>query len=99
MSEGFDFEIVASDVEARSARLKTPHGVVETPAFMSVATYGAVRGIAPGELRAIGAQILLANTYHLHERPGDEVVRDQGGLAGFIRYHRGHHPKILEQSA
>src|SRR5258706_4034142 len=50
---------------------------------MPVATYGAVRGLAPGELASLGAQILLANTYHLHERPGEEVVRDLGGLHGF----------------
>lgn len=80
---GFAFEIAARDGEARRARLTTPHGVVDTPAFMSVATYGAVRGLAPDELRAVGAQILLANTYHLHERPGEETVAKLGGLHGF----------------
>jgi queuine tRNA-ribosyltransferase len=83
MRAGFAFELLARDGEARSGRLTTPHGVVETPAFMPVATYGAVRGLAPDELRAAGAQMLLANTYHLHERPGDEVVAAQGGLHGF----------------
>jgi queuine tRNA-ribosyltransferase len=83
MSKGFSFDVTARDGSARSGRLATPHGEIATPAFMCVATYGAVRGIAPGELAGIGAQILLANTYHLHERPGDDVVRDQGGLAGF----------------
>ena len=83
MSKGFSFEVAARDGSARVGRLATPHGEIETPAFMCVATYGAVRGIAPDELAGIGAQILLANTYHLHERPGDDVVRDQGGLAGF----------------
>ena len=83
MSDAFGFQILARDHEARSGRLSTPHGDVATPAFMCVATYGAVRGIAPGELAAVGAQMLLANTYHLHERPGDDVVREQGGLSGF----------------
>jgi queuine tRNA-ribosyltransferase len=83
MRAGFSFELVASDGAARSARLTTPHGVVETPAFMPVATYGAVRGVGPSELAALGAQIVLANTYHLHERPGGEVVASLGGLHGF----------------
>ena len=63
--------------------LETAHGPVATPAFMPVATYGAVRGVAPDELAAAGAQILLANTYHLHERPGEDVVAELGGLHGF----------------
>jgi queuine tRNA-ribosyltransferase len=83
IAEGFQLEIAATDGAARTARLTTPHGVVETPAFMSVATYGAVRGIAAGDLKAIGAQILLANTYHLHERPGEAVIGSLGGLHGF----------------
>jgi len=68
---------------ARSGTLTTPHGTIETPAFMSVATYGAVRGVSQQELRDLGAQILLANTYHLHERPGEAVIESLGGLHGF----------------
>jgi queuine tRNA-ribosyltransferase len=83
MQPPFSFEIQASDGAARAGRLATPHGVIETPAFMAVATYGAVRGVAPDELAAAGAQILLANTYHLHERPGETLVADQGGLHSF----------------
>jgi queuine tRNA-ribosyltransferase len=83
MHPPFSFEIEASDGAARAGRLATPHGAIETPAFMPVATYGAVRGVAPDELAAVGAQILLANTYHLHERPGEILVADQGGLHGF----------------
>jgi len=56
---------------------------VETPAFMSVATFGAVRGVSAQELQELGAQILLSNTYHLHERPGEAIVASQGGLHGF----------------
>jgi queuine tRNA-ribosyltransferase len=77
------FELESRDDTARTGLLTTPHGVVETPAFMPVATYGAVRGVAPDELAAAGAQILLANTYHLHERPGEEIVERCGGLHGF----------------
>ena len=86
MRDGFGFDVKARDREARAGRLVTPHGVVETPAFMPVATYGAVRGVAPAELRALGAQIVLANTYHLHERPGEEVVAELGGLHGFTAW-------------
>ena len=80
---GFSFGVVARDGAARAGRLSTPHGEVATPAFMPVATSGAVRGIEPAALRAIGASILLANTFHLHERPGEAVVAELGGLHGF----------------
>jgi queuine tRNA-ribosyltransferase len=80
---GFAFEVVARDGAARAGRLATPHGAVATPAFMPVATSGAVRGIEPATLRAVGASILLANTFHLHERPGEAVVAELGGLHGF----------------
>jgi len=83
IAEGFRLEVVARDGDARTGRLTTPHGVVETPAFMPVATYGAVRGISAEDLRTIGAQICLANTYHLHERPGEGVIAGLGGLHGF----------------
>jgi queuine tRNA-ribosyltransferase len=77
------FAVEARDGAARSGRLVTAHGAVQTPAFMPVATYGAVRGVAPAELAEAGAQMLLANTYHLHERPGEALVAAQGGLHGF----------------
>ncbi|MBW2270644.1 MAG: tRNA guanosine(34) transglycosylase Tgt [Deltaproteobacteria bacterium] len=83
MRAGFAFRISARDGAARGGCLETPHGTIDTPAFMPVATYGAVRGLAPDELRAAGAQILLANTYHLHERPGEKTVEALGGLHGF----------------
>ncbi|MBY0400034.1 tRNA guanosine(34) transglycosylase Tgt [Myxococcota bacterium] len=82
-ASGFAMEIVARDGLARSARITTPHGVIPTPIFMPVATFGAVRGIGPGELAQAGAEILLSNTYHLHERPGEETVAALGGLHGF----------------
>jgi len=82
-AHGFAFEVTARDGLARSARLVTPHGVVETPGFMPVATFGAVRGVAADELEGLGAQILLSNAYHLHERPGEEVVERAGGLHRF----------------
>lgn len=80
--EGFSFEILAQDPHshARLGRLTTPHGVIYTPAFMPVGTYGAVKGIAPTELVEAGAQIILANALHLEFRPGAEVVARLGGL-------------------
>jgi len=83
VATGFSFAIHVRDGAARAGELATPHGRIETPAFMPVATYGAVRGVSPQELRAAGAQILLANTYHLEERPGSELIAALGGLHGF----------------
>ena len=83
IAEGFSFECKARDGAARCGQLTTPHGTVETPAFMSVATLGAVRGVAAHDLVDLGAQILLANTYHLHERPGESIIESLGGLHGF----------------
>ena len=77
------FQVVARQQAARRGLLVTAGGVVETPAFMPVATYGAVRGVGFDDLRALGAQIVLANTFHLHERPGEDVVAKAGGLRGF----------------
>jgi queuine tRNA-ribosyltransferase len=78
------FEVVARDGEARAGRLLTPHGVMETPAFFPVGTYGVVRGLAVDELARVGVQGLLANTYHLHLRPGEALVAAHGGLHGFM---------------
>ncbi len=83
MAPDFSFVIDAREGDARVGKLTTAHGAIETPAFMPVATYGAVRGVSAEELRAAGAQILLANTYHLEERPGSEVIAGQAGLHGF----------------
>jgi queuine tRNA-ribosyltransferase len=77
------FQITAQCGEARRGLLVTAHGVVETPAFMPVATYGAVRSLDAGDLVDLGAQIALTNTFHLHERPGEEVIASAGGLHGF----------------
>ena len=78
------FELTARDGRARRGRLRTPHGAVETPAFMPVGTAGAVKAVTPRDLVAAGADIVLANTYHLHLRPGDELVARRGGLHRFM---------------
>ena len=79
-----NFDLLATDGAARRGRLTTAHGIIETPVFMPVGTYGAVKGVAPDELRALKAQIILGNTFHLWLRPGMEVVRGFGGLHHFI---------------
>jgi queuine tRNA-ribosyltransferase len=84
--DGFGFELLKTDGPARLGRMRTGHGAVETPAFMPVATQGTVKSLTPGDLRAAGAQIVLANTYHLFLRPGHQVVRELGGLHRFMAW-------------
>src|SRR5207248_1322916 len=78
------FTITAQDGEARAGTIHTAHGDVPTPAFMPVGTKGTVKTVDPDELTAIGTTILLGNTYHLHFRPGDDVVAELGGLHRFM---------------
>ena len=78
------FEILATDGAARSARLTLAHGVVDTPAFLPVGTYGTVKAMSPAELEEIGAQIVLGNTFHLWLRPGLDVIAAHGGLHRFM---------------
>ena len=80
------FTLSATAPTGRLGNLATPHGAIETPFFLPVATGGAMRGIRQEELLALGAQALLCNTYHLHLRPGEEVVRAAGGLHRFIHW-------------
>ena len=81
------FELLAQDGAARRAQLTTLHGVVDTPVFMPCGTYGAVKAMSPSDLNAAGSQIILGNTFHLMLRPGDEVIRDLGGLHEFMQWH------------
>lgn len=80
------FEVIASDGSARCGRLTCARGAVETPAFMPVGTYGTVKAMTPEELREVGAQIILGNTFHLMLRPGPDVIRAHGGLHGFMNW-------------
>ena len=77
------FEILATDGLARRGRLTTPHGVIETPAFMPVGTLGAVKGVTPQELASAGASVMLSNLYHLALRPGIDAIERLGGLHRF----------------
>ena len=105
------FELLGRDGNARRGRLNFPRGPVETPAFMPVGTYGSVKGMMPRDLRAIGAQIILGNTFHLYLRPGLAVIEAHGDLhdftgwdgpiltdsGGFQVFSLAHRRKISEQ--
>jgi queuine tRNA-ribosyltransferase len=82
----FDFTVKGRDRSARAGILSLPHGEVETPAFLPVGTQGTVRALSPLDLEAVGAQMLLANTYHLHLRPGEQTVEALGGLNQFMAW-------------
>ncbi|MBM4193972.1 MAG: tRNA guanosine(34) transglycosylase Tgt [Gemmatimonadetes bacterium] len=82
----FTFTISHEAGSARAGVFTTPHGPVETPAFMPVATHGTIRGLSMHEIRAAGAQMVLANALHLYLRPGDEHVREAGGVQEFSRW-------------
>ena len=81
-------QVLATDGAARLGKLTLTHGVVETPAFMPVGTYGSVKAMTPEELEGLGVQIVLGNTFHLMLRPGAEIVNAHGGLHGFMHWQR-----------
>ncbi len=85
-ANGLSFELQATDGLARRGRMTLNHGVVETPIFMPVGTYGSVKAMMPHELTEVGAQIVLGNTFHLWLRPGTEVIAKHGGLHGFMQW-------------
>lgn len=81
------FKVISSQGRARRGEFTCPHGVVQTPVFMNVGTQGAIKGgVSAPELKELGCQIELSNTYHLHVRPGDELIKARGGLHKFIRW-------------
>ena len=83
------YELLKRDGSAKRGRFHTPHGVIETPVFMNVGTAAAIKGaVSALDLEEIGCQVELSNTYHLHLRPGDEVVHKMGGLHRFMNWHR-----------
>ena len=88
--EKFYYELIKQDSKtgARVGILHTPHGDIETPTFMPVGTQASVKGVTPRDLKETKSQIILANTYHLYMRPGDEIVRDAGGLHKFMAWDR-----------
>ena len=115
MSKALQFELLHKDPgsKARRGRITTPHGVIETPVFMPVGTQATVKAMKPESVNDTGAQIILANTYHLMLRPGSDIVREAGGLHEFMNWHKpiltdcggfqvfslGHLRKITEEGA
>ena len=90
MSKNFWFELqhVEKYTGARAGVFHTPHGNIQTPVYVPVGTQATVKGVYPKELKEAGSQIILANTYHLYERPGDELIREAGGLHKFMNWDR-----------
>ena len=81
------FQLIKKEGKARRGVLQTPHGLIQTPVFMNVATQAAIKGaVSTEDLQELRCQIALSNTYHLHVRPGDELIRDLGGLHRFMRW-------------
>jgi queuine tRNA-ribosyltransferase len=85
-ASAFSFELEAQSGAARAAVFRTPHGTVHTPAFMPVGTHGAVKAMTPAQVAEAGAEMVLANTYHLTLRPGEGLVQKLGGLHAFMRW-------------
>ncbi|HIC95320.1 TPA: tRNA guanosine(34) transglycosylase Tgt [Candidatus Bipolaricaulota bacterium] len=82
----FKFEVTSRDNGARAGRLLTPHGPIETPSFVAVGTQATVKTLSPEELREIGVQVIIANTYHLHLQPGEDLIEELGGLHRFMSW-------------
>lgn len=115
MNKSLQFELLHKDKssKARRGRITTPHGIIETPVFMPVGTQATVKAMKPESVNDTGAQIILANTYHLMLRPGSDIVREAGGLHEFMNWHKpiltdcggfqvfslGHLRKITEEGA
>ena len=83
------YQVITKDGRAKRARMETVHGTVETPVFMNVGTVGAIKGaVSTDDLREIGTQVELSNTYHLHVRPGDQIIKQMGGLHKFMSWNK-----------
>src|SRR6186997_1965324 len=88
MVSSFSFDLHGTDGAARRGEFHTPHGIVQTPAFMPVGTQGTVKAVLHRDVEELGAEIILGNTYHLFLRPGDELIARRGGLHRFIGWNR-----------
>jgi queuine tRNA-ribosyltransferase len=86
MSQNFKFKLLANEGTARAGVFSTPHGDIQTPVFAPVGTQATVKAITPAQLEALGASLVLSNTYHLYLRPGDDLIADLGGLHAFMQW-------------
>ena len=82
----FNYDLLSKDGEARCGRFRTAHGAVETPVFMPVGTQATVKAMSPEMLKELKSQIILSNTYHLHMRPGEDLIAALGGLHAFMAW-------------
>ena len=90
MQHAVTYELIHTDKKtgARRGVIHTPHGDIQTPVFMPVGTQAAVKAMRPEQVKEMGAEIILANTYHLYLRPGHEIVKEAGGLHRFMNWNR-----------
>ena len=88
MASQLTYTLIKEDGSARRGEVLTPHGSFQTPAFMPVGTYGAIKSLTPEHLSQLGAEIVLSNTYHLMQRPGVDIIRDHGGLHEFMGWEK-----------
>ena len=90
MSNAVTYELIHQDAKTRARRgwITTPHGTIETPVFMPVGTQATVKAMKPEDVAATGAEIILGNTYHLYLRPGEDIIREAGGLHQFMNWHK-----------
>src|SRR5687767_4284492 len=86
MSSMFSYDLIATDGLARAGVFNTPNGMLETPVFAPVGTQATVKALTPAQIAELGATLVLSNTYHLYLRPGDELIRDLGGLHQFMQW-------------
>ncbi|MCJ7694036.1 MAG: tRNA-guanine transglycosylase, partial [Anaerolineaceae bacterium] len=84
----FEFDLLATDGSARTGIFHTPHGDIPTPIFAPVGTQATVKSITPAQLDELEAKLILSNTYHLHLRPGSELVASMGGLHNFMHWNK-----------
>jgi len=89
----FDFRLIAQDQRGRAGEFQTPHGVLQTPLFAPVGTQATVKALAPSQLEEVGATLILANTYHLYLRPGENLIAEMGGLHSFMHWS---HPLLTD---
>ena len=82
------YKIIKEDGKARRGEVITSHGTFQTPAFMPVGTYGAIKSVTPENLSEMGAEIILSNTYHLMHRPGVDIIKDHDGLHEFMGWNK-----------
>jgi len=88
MKHAVTYRLLSKDGKARRGIISTPHGEIQTPVFMPVGTAATVKAMRPEEVEALGAEIILSNTYHLYLRPGHEVIREAGGLHKFMNWNK-----------